>query len=202
MSNILPEEWQTPTIYLALINIFFYIVTSIIGRNPITTGNNAIILFGLSIDGFSRGLIWTPITSVFVHGHIAHLGMNLIFLLIFGLRLEEKEFTDKSIYFAFIVTGVLSGLISMLILYSSTSVSIGSSGAVFGLLGVNIGNEKKRNDPNFKRILGFSLIIFMFSSISPGTNILAHLLGLIFGFLLGNSDYYYSLTGEDYSKFK
>lgn len=185
----LPEEWEGPTVALAFINIVFYIITIFVGKSIFTTGIDAIILFGFSIDSVKFGLFWTPLTSIFVHGSIAHIGFNLIYLLIFGLRLEERNFEDKAIWIAYISTGIASTVISALLFFNPNAITIGASGAVFGLLGVNVGVEKKLHDPNYKRVLGLSLILFIFSS-GANTNVFAHLLGLIFGFLLGYSDYF------------
>ena len=112
--------------------------------------------------------------------------------MIFGSKLEERGFSDKGIYFAYVITGVLAGLLSMF-LFSSNTISVGASGAVFGILGVNVGVERKLNDPNYKRILAVSIIFLIFSGGSPGTNVFAHLYGLIFGIILGNSEYFHTM---------
>ncbi|MHA2276893.1 MAG: rhomboid family intramembrane serine protease [Candidatus Kariarchaeaceae archaeon] len=188
-STNIDDVYKTATFRLFSINLGMYIITSIIGGSIILTGRTAVILFGISSRTLFKGWIWTPITSIFAHGSISHLGFNMIYLLIFGFRLEERNYSKNGIYLMYLITGVLSGVLSMLIFFTDNSVSLGASGAVFGLLGVNVGIEKKNNDPNYKKVLYMSVILFVFSGVSPNTNIFAHLLGLLFGYYLGKSDY-------------
>jgi rhomboid protease GluP len=192
----LPEEYDTPTVKLVIVNAIFYLITTIIGRNFIITGDTAIFLFGLSIDGLLNGFLWLPFTSIFVHAHIAHIGLNMIYLLIFGLRLEEKGFQDSAIYQAYIITGLFAGILSMFLFFSFSEISIGASGAVFGLLGMNVGYERRMNHPEYKKILGFSVLLFIFS-VGVNTNVFAHLFGFITGVILGNSNYFDRVNVED-----
>lgn len=185
----LDDVYQTATFRLASINFVMYVITSIVGGSIILTGDRAVILFGLSISTLFRGWLWTPITSIFTHGSISHLGFNMIFLLIFGFRLEERNYSKKGIYMMYVITGVLSGVLSMFFFFGPNSFSVGASGAVFGLLGVNAGIEKKNNEPSYKKVLYVSIMFFVLSGVSPNTNIFAHLFGLVIGYYLGKSEY-------------
>ena len=78
------DVYRTATFRLASINFVMYIITSIIGGSIMITGSTAVILFGLSFQTLFMGWIWTPITSIFTHGSISHLGFNMIYLFIFG----------------------------------------------------------------------------------------------------------------------
>ncbi|MHA2253153.1 MAG: rhomboid family intramembrane serine protease [Candidatus Kariarchaeaceae archaeon] len=195
-NRLLPEEWEGPTVNLAITNILFYLITILVGGNLFLTGDAAIKLFGFSIDGLSKGFLWTIITCNFVHADIAHLGFNMLFLLIFGTKLEELGLSNNAIYFAYLTTGIFSSIISLYIFFFPVSISLGASGAVFGLLGVNAGIEKQQNNPNFKRVLFLSIILFIFSS-GQNTNVFAHLFGLIMGFVLGYRNFH--LKFESYS---
>ncbi|MHA2501457.1 MAG: rhomboid family intramembrane serine protease [Candidatus Kariarchaeaceae archaeon] len=75
-------------------------------------GDPALVLFGFSYYSLSLGLLWTPITSMFTHSGIAHLGGNMIFLFIYGFKLEERGYSGQGIYIAYIVTGLLASLLS------------------------------------------------------------------------------------------
>ena len=87
--------------YLLGVNLVFYVITSVIGGGIFLTGRTAIVLFGISINSLEAGLFWTPFTSLFTHSSIAHLGSNMIFLLIFGFRMEERNYSDNGIYLAY-----------------------------------------------------------------------------------------------------
>ncbi len=199
--QILPEEWDSPTVKLALVNIFFYIITSIIGKNFIITNENALRWFGVSMASVMDGRIWTPFTAIFTHANLAHLGFNMLFLLLFGLRLEEKQFEDRAIYFAYLVSGILASFLSLSLFFFSSSVSVGASGAVFGMLGVNVGLEKRYDNSVYKRILGFSLILFIFSA-GPNTNVFAHFFGFIVGYILGYKEYNMWLTDSQLDEYR
>lgn len=187
-TEIIEDPYQTATFFLATINVGMYIVTSIMSGS-LTTGSEAGSLFGLSIDTLLQGMIWTPVTSIFAHGNLAHIGFNMIYLLIFGFKLEERGYNKNGIYLIYISTGIIAGIASLLLFFGSSTFTLGASGAVFGLLGANVGIEKKNNDPNYRRVLYLSIILFIFSGTAPGTNIFAHLIGLIAGYYIGKSDF-------------
>ncbi|CAN0907086.1 Rhomboid-like protein 11, chloroplastic [Linum grandiflorum] len=65
-----------------------------------------------------------------------HLSSNLFFLYIFGKLVEEEEGTF-ALWFSYILTGVGANLVSWLVL-PRNSVSVGASGAVFGLFAISV----------------------------------------------------------------
>uniref|UniRef100_A0A7S2UJQ9 Peptidase S54 rhomboid domain-containing protein n=1 Tax=Attheya septentrionalis TaxID=420275 RepID=A0A7S2UJQ9_9STRA len=79
---------------------------------------------------------WQPITSTFCHGDKAHLSGNTFLLLLFG-RSVEDELGSFGLVFSYIFCGVVSSLVSLAMLPRNT-VSLGASGAVFGLFSVSI----------------------------------------------------------------
>ena len=79
-----------PTYILIGLNIGFYLYTSLIGGNFVNTSSDMIIKFGqVNILVLYGGQYYQLLTSLFVHGNIAHLFGNMLFLFIFGLRAEE-----------------------------------------------------------------------------------------------------------------
>mmetsp|Transcript_9735 Transcript_9735/g.21021 ORF Transcript_9735/g.21021 Transcript_9735/m.21021 type:complete len:288 (-) Transcript_9735:162-1025(-) len=79
---------------------------------------------------------WQPITSTFCHGDRSHLSGNTFLLLLFG-RSVEDELGPFGLVFSYIFCGVVSNLVSLAVLPPNT-VSLGASGAVFGLFSVSI----------------------------------------------------------------
>jgi len=79
---------------------------------------------------------WQPITSTFCHGDKSHLSGNIFLLLLFG-RSVEDEVGSVGLLFSYIFCGVVANLVSLAVLPKST-VSLGASGAVFGLFSVSI----------------------------------------------------------------
>lgn len=76
------------------------------------------------------------ITSTFCHFNWNHLSSNLFFLYIFGKLVEEEE-GNFALWLSYILTGAGANLVSWLVL-PRNSVSIGASGAVFGLFAVSV----------------------------------------------------------------
>ena len=76
----------------------------------------------------------TLVTSLFVHANFPHLALNMIFLYIFGRRLEARMGSTvfATLYF---VSGVCASLIYVLLLPASTMRLLGASGAISGVLG-------------------------------------------------------------------
>jgi membrane associated rhomboid family serine protease len=79
---------------------------------------------------------WQLVTSTFCHGDKAHLSGNLFLLLLFGKSVED-ELGSTGLIFSYIFCGVVANIISLLMLPKYT-VSLGASGAVFGLFSVSI----------------------------------------------------------------
>ncbi|KAH9300912.1 hypothetical protein KI387_012495, partial [Taxus chinensis] len=76
------------------------------------------------------------ITSTFCHINWNHLSSNLFFLYIFGKLVEEEE-GGFALWLSYLVTGAGANIVSWLIL-PSTVVSVGASGAVFGLFAISV----------------------------------------------------------------
>uniref|UniRef100_A0ACD5TPS7 Uncharacterized protein n=1 Tax=Avena sativa TaxID=4498 RepID=A0ACD5TPS7_AVESA len=76
------------------------------------------------------------VTSTFCHANWNHLSSNLFFVYIFGKLVEEEE-GNFALWMSYILTGAGANLISWLLLPTS-SVSLGASGAVFGLFTISV----------------------------------------------------------------
>jgi membrane associated rhomboid family serine protease len=102
-------------------------------RDPVT--GNAIEMPGLQPTPVSVYL--TLLTSMFMHGGIAHIAGNMLFLWIFGDNLENAMGHRKYLFF-YLLCGILAGLSHVLgssYLNQSTLVpSLGASGAISGVL--------------------------------------------------------------------
>lgn len=76
------------------------------------------------------------VTATFCHANWEHLSSNLFFLYIFGKLVEEEE-GSLGLWISYILTGAGANLVSWLVLPTS-AVSVGASGAVFGLFAVSV----------------------------------------------------------------
>ncbi|WP_417587030.1 rhomboid family intramembrane serine protease [Pararhodobacter oceanensis] len=78
--------------------------------------------------------LYTPLTSVFVHGGWFHIGLNMLFLRIFGDNLEAEMGHLKFLGF-YLLCGVLAALMQYVSALHSEVPVAGASGAVAGVMG-------------------------------------------------------------------
>ena len=171
-----------PTYIIIALNIIFYVYTSIIGGDFITTGDRAILLFGqVNYFVIYYGWYWQLFTSMFVHVSIVHLLGNMFFLLIFGLRAEEL-FSLKEYLLIYFLSGLTGNLLTLL--FGLDMVSAGASGAIFGMFGACIIYVRRAIGQSIISALLYAFFLFMISS-GPSVNVFAHLGGLAVGLLIG-----------------
>jgi membrane associated rhomboid family serine protease len=91
--------------------------------------------FGFDPTSFGNlSAIPTLITSMFFHGDLLHLFGNMVFLLVFGRRVEDQLKTVNFLTL-YLATGISASLAYMLMDPNSSSPLIGASGAISGVLG-------------------------------------------------------------------
>ena len=99
-------------------------------------------LFGLTPQAVLTGMrIWQPVTYMFLHGGISHILFNMLVLWMFGVQLERLWGPAYFLRF-YLVTGVGAGVATIaaaLLPFEFSgptylSVTIGASGAIYGLL--------------------------------------------------------------------
>ncbi|MEJ2272272.1 MAG: rhomboid family intramembrane serine protease, partial [Candidatus Bathyarchaeota archaeon] len=130
----------------------------------------------------SQGQYWQLFTSIFVHVDITHIALNMLFLVLFGLRAEEL-FKPEEYFFIYIISGI-SGNILTLFLMPIYTISAGASGAIFGMYGANIIYMRKTFGQS---IIGALLYAFLLLMLTTGeeVNIVAHFGGLAAGLIMG-----------------
>jgi len=163
----------TATNILIIITILMYIIQINIPKGGLLLGLN---LYFLVYDFW-----WQPLSTIFAHGGIAHLGMNMFVLWQFG-NLIERFRGAKELVALYLITGLLTSILSFAyIFYLDNQVNlVGASGAICALLGyVAYYDKAQRNG-----IITWVLLI----SVAPlviGLPIAwyAHFIGLAVGFL-------------------
>jgi membrane associated rhomboid family serine protease len=149
-----------------------------------TTANAAITNFGLQGAAVADGEWYRLITSGFLHAGLFHLGFNMFALFFLGRVLEPSIGTPRflAIYFA----SLLAGSFGAILLSGNFVLTVGASGAVFGIFGATFIIARGRGLTHIAReigvILGINLLLtFTISGISIG----GHLGGLAGGLLCG-----------------
>jgi len=134
---------------------------------------------GLPGQGVAHGQWWRIITSGFLHENLLHIGFNMYVLYILGQMLEPVlgRFRFALIYFVSLLAGSLGALI-----VSPHTLTVGASGAVFGLLGAAAVEMRARQIPIMQSgVGGLILINLVISFTLPGISWGGHIGGLIGG---------------------
>jgi membrane associated rhomboid family serine protease len=134
--------------------------------------------------------VYRLFSPIFLHGGVFHILGNMLFLTLMGVPLEQKWGWRKyAIVLA--VAGIGASLFSTVV--RPDSVSVGASGALFGLLGASLADLTMHwttQDPTARRMQLVQQVLFIviWMAVSFGSKYIdgwAHLGGLVFGFLLG-----------------
>ena len=128
-------------------------------------------------------------TCLFLHFGITHLLNNMVLLGALGwnLELEIGKVRFVIIYFA---SGIIGNIVSLFydLTLEQPAVSAGASGAIFGLMGallyVVIANRGRLGRLSGRGMLVMVILSLYFGLTSTGVDNLAHIGGLVSGFLL------------------
>ena len=143
-----------------------------------------LLKFGANAGIFTKsGQYFRLFTCIFLHAGLIHIICNMYSLYVIGPQIES--FYGKLKYlFIFLFSGICGSLLSLGLSLDNT-VSVGASGAIFGLLGsilyfgyhyrVYLGNVLK------SQILPIIFINLMIGFMVPGIDNFAHIGGLIGG---------------------
>jgi len=124
-------EWPV-TYTLIAINVSAYILTALLSQDLINSNINVLVFLGAKVNSLiALGQYYRLITCMFLHGGIIHLAFNMYALYAIGPVIENffGRWRYLAIYF---FSGICSSLLSF---YMSPGISIGASGAIFGILG-------------------------------------------------------------------
>ncbi|CAG0963064.1 partial Rhomboid protease GluP, partial [Gammaproteobacteria bacterium] len=78
--------------------------------------------------------IWTPVTSMFLHGSWGHLLGNLLFFWVFGTNIEDSMGRARVLVF-YLLCGLIAAGAHVVVDPESPVPTVGASGAISGVLG-------------------------------------------------------------------
>lgn len=168
--------------YLVILNVIIFAIIFAVDQE---TSTLTLIDFGAKINyRILDGEYWRLLSAMFLHADLMHLMFNCVALLSIGPEIE-MIFGKKKFLTIYFLSGLIASVGSFLF---SNNISVGASGAIFGLIGANIflftyDREK------YKAIYGNQILVLLVINIIYGImnekiDDVAHLAGFVGGFVV------------------
>jgi rhomboid protease GluP len=162
-------------------------LTNVLGANE---DANVLITFGAKYTpAILAGEYWRLVTPIFLHANIWHIGLNMLNFVILGWAFE-RIFGHLRFVLIYLLAGVWSILASFV--FAPQVVSVGASGAIFGLVGAySAFILAHRLAFRLQGLIPLSWLILVIGMniglgfVISGTDNYAHVGGLLSGCLLG-----------------
>lgn len=168
------QNFYFVTILLCVVNVALYLYGCI---NPM----DYYLAGGMNYSHVAeQGEYFRFLTCMFLHGDVAHIGMNMLALVAAGMLVESYlgSLRTAIIYF---VSGLGGSILSLLLHQGENQIySIGASGAVFGLLVASAIIQNKKQGKSLFRAIGF-VLFYAVATYSEGIDLTGHLGGAIGG---------------------
>lgn len=168
---------------------------------------NVIVFFGLSMFGMTEsgefmlqhGAMYVPyvqqqgeyyrlFTSIFLHFGFSHLMNNMVMLFFLG-RVLEEEIGKWKYLLLYLISGLGGNILSAAVELKTGDfyISAGASGAIFGVIGallyITIRNHGHLRGLNGRGMLFMTACSIYHGFTSTGVDNMAHIGGLVVGFL-------------------
>jgi membrane associated rhomboid family serine protease len=173
--------WQAPaTFVLIAINVVAYLIEVTAGSGGLDgVGGKVVVDYALFGPAVAEGEWYRLVTGGFLHASLIHIGFNMLLLYFLGRLLEPALGTPRflALYFAALLAGSFGAL-----LLDPNALTLGASGAVFGLAGATFVIARGRGMDAIAGQIGF-LIVFnlIFSFVGSRISVGGHLGGLAAG---------------------
>ena len=170
------------------LNVIIYIIMLIVSHSGVSSfDTDTLVKFGGNVKSLVvDGEYWRLIASAFLHDGILHLLFNMYALFIVGPQLEN--FFGKTRYAIIYLFSAITGNLLSLVFAQPYVVSVGASGAIFGLFGsllyfgyyyrVYLGNVLRT------QLVPVIMINLLVGFALPGVDSAAHIGGLVGGIFI------------------
>lgn len=199
LREILKVEYPVTKILLGA-NIIVYgleMIFSRVAEVPKMSGapNSVSVLFGgiptsvlLRTGALATGLEqsepWRLITACFVHGGIIHLGMNMMGLVDLGRGIEPRAGSGR-FTLAYLFSGLMGYVASVWWYGTKPYITVGASGAIYGLMGFFLVELIFKKHPAWKEMLIRTILFGALMGYAMPINNSAHIGGALAGALCG-----------------
>jgi rhomboid protease GluP len=182
--NFEKPPWVT---YIIMgINILVYLLTAFLSNDIMLSDYHVLIFLGAKVNELiSAGEYYRLVTCIFLHGGLIHLALNMYSLYIIG-PLVEKVYGRVKYIAIYFIAGIVASLFSFVF---SKGLSIGASGAIFGLLGATlifaITIKKTIGKDFYNNILQVMVVNLIIGFSIPNIDNFAHIGGILGGMTMG-----------------
>ena len=184
--NKIVNQNNIVTMIIIAINVVLYIITAIMSKNILDINAYVLLYMGGNYGALvSHGQVWRLLTCAFLHGGLIHILCNMYALYAIGPQVEILFGRVKYIIIYFF-SAIGGSLLSFTC--SPNNLSIGASGAIFGLFGAMVVFVLKYKDRIPKKVLNnlFGVIILnlLIGFNLQGIDNFGHIGGLLAGALV------------------
>lgn len=186
---------------MIVLQVLYFIVSLIVGQamfdGAFVVSNSLAGPSGLTlrelgakcVNLIQSGQVFRFITPVFLHGGLLHLSVNLYFQFALAFRFEEDWGWKRMAVIYFLTAW---GATAMSCIGSPGSISVGASGALFGLMGAEVANlvinwsSIPQRGMRMCNVVMLLIINAIIGASLPGIDNWAHLGGFISGLFIGS----------------
>ncbi len=176
------------TIALVAINIGVFLITVFQGAGINAPGGKLFESMWLSGVQVANGDWWRLVTAMFLHGSLLHIAFNMFALYWLGTVVEQAIGTARFLL-VYIVSGLGGSAGALIISFSGGSlhltplfaVTVGASGAIFGIMGALLVLEYMTTGSFAGQAMGLILINLVITFTIANISVGGHLGGLVVG---------------------
>lgn len=187
LKYLIPKGEHFATSIILDINIVVFLIMIFSGIHIISPNGLELLEWGANRrNETTSGEWWRLISSMFVHGGIMHLFLN-IYGLVMAAIFVEPIFGREKYFLLYFISGICGSLCS--IYWYENTTSVGASGAIFGLYGAILGLLLTKEFDGGKKfmllLIGPYVAINLLFGLTGGIDNAAHIGGLISGAVSG-----------------
>ncbi|EXX87017.1 Rhomboid family protein [Paenibacillus darwinianus] len=173
------------TAVILAVNLLVFIADWLLPGQPLTIRG----MFSQQplVDRYGLAEPWRYVTSITLHAGWQHLLFNSFSILVFAPPLERVLGHVRYLLF-YLLAGILGNAVSAVVYAGSVHLSVGASGAIYGVFGaylfLAVFRKYAMDEASRKTIYMILIFGLIYSILSPNINIWAHIGGGISGFAM------------------
>ncbi|ODU62020.1 MAG: hypothetical protein ABT05_08290 [Lautropia sp. SCN 66-9] len=185
-----PVAWVTRT--MIALNVLMWLANVAGSMSPLQPAPIELLAWGGNLAAFTQQQPWRLLTATFLHAGAIHLAFNMWALWNMG-EVAERFYGNLQYLLVYLLSGIFGSLASMHFA-AQKGVSVGASGAIFGVAGMLLAALFTKHDrlpaplvasmrTSLLIFVGYSLFLGFTSGVVDNA---AHIGGLLAGFVLAS----------------